>query len=68
MKKYTKIIVLCVILLASLVLSAQGGSKKIVMLFGDYPPFYMGVKDDATTQVKKGMFIDFLNQFEKEWI
>ena len=41
--------------------------KEITMMFGHYPPFYLGVEKDLKTQVTEGIFIDFLNGFEERY-
>ena len=37
--------------------------EHLTIVAGDYPPFCLEVVLDGTTPVKKGMFIDFMNEF-----
>ncbi|MCG8568665.1 MAG: transporter substrate-binding domain-containing protein [Spirochaetes bacterium] len=41
--------------------------QKITMVFGDYPPYYIGGILDENTQITKGMFVEFLYEFEKQF-
>ncbi|WP_147822438.1 substrate-binding periplasmic protein [Salidesulfovibrio onnuriiensis] len=55
--------------LAILLFTAPGAAaREIVMVFGaGYPPFYMDGKTDGTdNNLESGMFIDFLQKFERE--
>ncbi len=41
-------------------------AERLTIVYGDYPPFYMGVEPDGKTQVTQGMLIDFLKEFSRQ--
>lgn len=54
---------------AILLLSGPVAAREVVMVFGaGYPPFYMDGKTDGTSDnLESGMFIDFLQEFERRY-
>ena len=63
-----KAAIVLLLLTGCLLFGQSANPKKIPMVFGDYPPFYIAQKDSAGKTIGYiGMYMDFLAEFQKDY-
>ena len=58
---------ICTLACGMLLTASPPKPECLTIVAGDYPPFFCDVVLDGTTPVAKGMFVDFMHEFSKEY-